>query len=124
MQKFEVKDSKIQGKGLFATTNIDAGETIVIWRPKVLTKDQASKLPAEEQKRYLYADGENVLWMQPPERFMNHSCDPNTHVEDKSDVALRDIEVGEEITSDYLDLESEDFSCNCGAKNCRRPVGD
>ena len=121
LHKFEIKNSKINGKGLFVTDLIKKGETVVAWNPKVLTKEEASKLPAEEQKRYLYSDGDNMLWMQPPERYMNHSCDPNTQVVGRSDVALRDIQKGEEITSDYLDSDTEDFACNCGAKNCRRP---
>jgi SET domain-containing protein len=50
---------------------------------------------------------------------MYHSCDANTHVVGKSDVALRDIAIGDEITSDYIDLETENFSCNCGSPNCR-----
>lgn len=119
-QKFIVKDSKISGKGLFATSLIKEGETVVAWNPKVLTKEEAGKLPPEEQKHYLYPEGDNVLWMQPPERYMNHSCDANTHVVRKSDVASRDIRPGEEITSDYLGLEASDFECNCGSPNCRK----
>ncbi len=120
-QKFEVRDSKINGKGLFATSLITKGETVVEWHPKVLTKAEAGQLPNAEQKHYLYPDGEKMLWMQPPERYMNHSCDANTHVVGKSDVASRSILAGEEITSDYIDLETENFECNCGALNCRRP---
>lgn len=120
--RFEIRSSAIQGKGLFAVTLIKKGETVVDWHPKVLTKDESKKLPADEQKHYLYPDGENMLWMQPPERYMNHSCNANTHVVRKSDVASRDIQPGEEITSDYLDLETENFKCNCGAINCRKPA--
>jgi SET domain-containing protein len=119
--KFEVKKSKISGKGLFATALIKKGETVISWNPKVITKEEASKLPEDEQRHYLYPEGDNMLWMQPPERYMNHSCDPNTHTVGRGDVALSDIQPGEEITSDYLDLETEDFACSCGAKNCRRP---
>ena len=120
--KFEVKNSKISGKGLFAAGLIKKGETVVAWKPKVITKQEASKLPEDEQKHYLYPEGDNMLWMQPPERYMNHSCDANTQVIGRSDVALRDILPGEEITSDYLDLDTEDFDCSCGAKDCRRPA--
>lgn len=120
-QKFEIKDSKVNGKGLFAIKIIKKGETVVRWHPKVLTKEEASKLPLREQKHYLFPDGNALLWMQPPERYMNHSCEANTQIVGKSDVASRDIMPGEEITSDYLDLHTEDFECNCGAPNCRRP---
>lgn len=117
--KFEIKNSKIHGKGLFATSLIKKGETVVAWNPKVLTQAEASQLPENEQKHYLYPDGDKLLWMQPPERYINHSCDANTHVVGKSDVARRDIQKGEEITSDYLDIDTEDFECSCGADNCR-----
>ena len=36
-----------------------------------------------------------------PERYVNHSCANNTGVEEFTDVAVRDILPGEEITSDY-----------------------
>jgi uncharacterized protein len=120
-QSFEVKESTIQGKGLFAKGKIAKGEAVVEWHPKVLTKEEASKLPAVEQKHYLYPDGDKLLYMQEPERYVNHSCDANTHVVNRSDVASRDIEKGEEITSDYLDLDTEDFACSCGTSKCRRP---
>ena len=117
--KFEVQTSHINGRGLFATSRIPKGEVVVTWHPKLLTKAEAAHLPADEQKHYLYPEGDTMLWMQPPERYMNHSCNANTHVVGQSDVASRDIQPGEEITSDYLGLETEDFVCNCGAPNCR-----
>ena len=117
-QKFEVRNSSISGKGLFAITLIKVNETVVSWHPKVLSREEADALPVSEQ-HYLYPDGDKVLYMQAPERYMNHSCEPNTHVVGKSDVASRDIKPGEEITSDYMDLETENFICQCDSKNCR-----
>lgn len=119
-QRYKISDSSIQGKGLFATQLIKKDETVVTWHPKVLTKEEASQLPVDEQKHYLYPDGDKMLWMQPPERYINHSCNANTHVVGQSDVASRDIQPGEEITSDYIDVETEDFVCVCGSKNCRK----
>lgn len=87
----EVKPSAIQGKGLFAKAPFKKGEVVVAWRPKVLTKEEAAKLPADEQKHFLYPDGDKLLWMQPPERYVNHSCNANTRVVGKADVAVRDI---------------------------------
>jgi predicted PhzF superfamily epimerase YddE/YHI9 len=116
---FEIKDSHIQGKGVFAKRKINKGETVFEWHPKVLTIKQAQELPKEELDHYTYPDGESILWMQPPERFVNHSCDANTKIVGRSDVANRDIHPGEEITSDYLDSETENFTCGCGVTNCR-----
>jgi uncharacterized protein len=120
--EFEIKKSPISGRGLFATQLIKQGETVVTWHPKVLTKSVAQALPEDEQKHYLYPDGDKMLWMQEPERFVNHSCEPNTHVVGMSDVASQDIQVGEEITSDYMDLETEEFECHCGSLHCRKPA--
>jgi len=117
--KVEIRNSILHSKGLFATEKIKKGEVVVAWQPKVITKDEATELPEDEREHYLYPDGEKLLWMQPPERYINHSCNPNTYVVGKSDVASRDIEAGEEITSDYVDLETENFICNCGAANCK-----
>jgi SET domain-containing protein len=112
-------ESPISGKGLFAIEKIKKGEVVVSWNPKVLSQQETTKLPTHERKHYTYPEGDHVLWMQPPERYMNHSCDANTQVVGRSDVASRDIAIGEEITSDYLDIETEDFVCNCGSANCR-----
>lgn len=120
--KVRVRDSLISGKGLFATQTIRKGEAVLQWHPKVLTKEQAAKLPKDEQEHYLYPDGDKMLWMQPPERYVNHSCESNTHIVDQSDVASRDILPSEEITSDYMDLETENFKCTCGSSRCRKPA--
>lgn len=116
--KVEVRNSAISGKGLFATTMIRKGETVLFWHPKELSREEAAELPASEQ-HYMYPEGDIMLYMQPPERYVNHSCEPNTHVVGKSDVASKDIQSGEEITSDYMDIETENFVCHCGSKNCR-----
>lgn len=39
--------------------------------------------------------------MMIPERYVNHSETPNTKPVAKSDVAIRKIKAGEEITSSY-----------------------
>ncbi len=88
------------------------------WNPIVLSKEQAEALP-ETEKHFLDTEGDKVLWMQEPERFMNHSCVPNTKIVGRSDVALRMIPSGEEITSDYIDTPYENFRCNCGSGRCR-----
>ncbi len=60
--------------------------------------------------------------MQSPERFVNHSCDANTSVKNKCDIASRDIKKGEEITSDYSNQGVELFKCCCGSKNCKKII--
>eukprot|EP00581_Thalassiosira_minuscula_P003052 CAMPEP_0183745294 /NCGR_PEP_ID=MMETSP0737-20130205/66164_1 /TAXON_ID=385413 /ORGANISM="Thalassiosira miniscula, Strain CCMP1093" /LENGTH=237 /DNA_ID=CAMNT_0025980951 /DNA_START=78 /DNA_END=791 /DNA_ORIENTATION=- len=77
-------------------------------------------------------DWNQHIFMDLPARFLNHSCDPNIGVggELNADgsydfVALRDIEVSEEVCFDYETTEYEvgAFSeCLCGATNCRGSI--
>lgn len=119
-EDLEIKKSPIAGRGLFATRAIARGSVVLVWHPKILSQAEAKALRDDEQN-FLIPEGNHVLWMQPPERYMNHSCQPNTHAIGHSDIALRDIQPGEEITSHYIDQETENFECRCGRANCRNP---
>ena len=57
--------------------------------------------------------------MQSPERFVNHSCESNTTVKNRSDIAIKNIKKGEEITSNYSSHGIESFKCKCGSKGCK-----
>ncbi|PIS42917.1 MAG: hypothetical protein COT24_01035 [Candidatus Kerfeldbacteria bacterium CG08_land_8_20_14_0_20_40_16] len=122
MANIIVKKSKINQRGVFANRDFKKGEVVLKWKPKkILTKKEASALP-EEEKHYVsnYQLNEFIL-QSPPERYVNHSCEPNTEVINGCDIALREIKKGEEITSDYgKDNVFIHFKCNCGSKNCRK----
>lgn len=116
-----VKKSKLNKKRVFAAHDFRRGEVVLKWKSKrILTKNEVDRLP-ESERHYVshYTHGEYLL-QQAPERFVNHSCDPNTKVQNNSDVAIRDIKKGEEITSDYsvADIQIH-FTCKCGSKNCK-----
>ncbi len=75
-----------------------------------------------------YLANGKVVVLQPPERHINHSREPNTYVKTLAGVrhviALRDICSGEEITYDYRvnGYGSAVWTCNCGAARCRKTV--
>ena len=97
-----VRPSSIEGLGVFAKRAFKKGETVLRWRPKRLSEAEFHSA-APSERRYLGTldDGTRVL-MQAPERFVNSdSSAPNTQTVGESDVAVRDISPGEEITSDY-----------------------
>ena len=96
-----VRESAIEGLGLFARRPFKAGEAVLTWRPKRLSEAEFRDTPAP-LRRYLGVldDGTKVL-MQSPERYVNSAAEPNTCTAGESDVALRDIEAGEELTSSY-----------------------
>lgn len=92
-QTTEIKPSPIEGKGLFATADFQAGDVIV---PHFMTKATG-------------ADG-RTNWDQSEQcRFTNHSGDANCIIVPDDDyvklVADRDIVKGEELTGDYSSCE-------------------
>ncbi len=60
--------------------------------------------------------------------FLNHSCNPNCYIDwqNLNLVALRDIQIGEEISFNYNTSEYDlinlvkncSFKCGCNSKNC------
>ena len=117
MTDVEVRESKIEGKGVFALRDFKKGERVLEWGArKELSEEELAALSEEERRRYVsFKDGKYLLSGEPM-RYINHSCDPNTLPKDNGDVAIRDIKAGEEITSSYRD---EGVVCNCGAANCK-----
>ena len=54
-------------------------------------------------------------------RFMNHSCEPNTHVRGQEVIASHAIEPWEDVTFNYNTTEfdlAEPFDCHCGSPGC------
>lgn len=129
--------SQIHGYGGVTTRPFPRGATVVHGDGVVYTDDvefddtYALVLPADES-----GTGEAMFFdLVCQTRWFNHSCEPNTVVELEWDaasqtmtawwVALRDLEVGEEITYDYAMSDGspyDEFSCSCGSKHCRGHV--
>lgn len=119
-----VKTSKIHGKGVFACRDFKKGEIVVKWDvTRLLTIEEFEKLPESKKKYVEHFNGKHIL-MQGPARYVNQSCNANTHAENFCDVASREIKKGEEITADYSKTMEKNSSmkCNCGCKNCRRLI--
>ncbi len=128
--KTEVRESKIHGRGLFATMDIAKDEIVAvkgghIVDRKTLRERITPRLgPVEIQiGQDLFiapvTDEERVLSML----YSNHSCNPNLGVRGEiTFVAMRDIRVGEELTHDWATTDDDEYSveCECGAANCRK----
>ena len=128
MKKVEVRQSKIKGKGVFATRSIAKGEVILtIDDSVVISPDDPvlSKLIGSEPDPCDYLPDGTIVLMQEPERYINHSCDPNvyTYSADKKRflLAMRDIGEGEELVFDYAmgQVGGDWLDCQCGSRNCR-----
>jgi SET domain-containing protein len=122
-----VKESKIQGKGVFARTAIPKGTVIIEYTGERISKKEGLRRDKiQKQQGQFYVFALNAQWSVDgatggDARFINHSCDPNCKYERKDGkiwiCALRNIKAGEELTYDYEDGKKE-MPCNCGAKNC------
>lgn len=119
----------IEGRGLITTAPIAVGEVISRLQsdePR-MTLAKLYQLSSDEQDELMHycyqCDDEHIVCEQGIERFMNHSCDPNTWwADDHTMIARRDIAMGEEITYDYATTEITvpfEMNCRCGSPNCR-----
>ena len=133
---FEIKKSKIAGKGVFALKKIAKGQTICFLTGELCTLDEIIKRcneGKEEPSDPLGVEDEKYLDLDAVPRIFNHSCNPNSYIRGKNElVALKDIKNGEEITYDYSTTMNDNevkikkagralwtCECNCGSKNCR-----
>ena len=130
--KTKVRESKIHGQGLFATSDIAKDEIVVVkgghivdrktLREKIIPRlgpveiqidDDLFIAPVIEEEREL-----SML-------YSNHSCDPNLGMRGEiTFVAMRDIRAGEELTHDWAMTDDDDYSieCKCGAPDCRKTL--
>jgi len=128
--KTEVRESKIHGRGLFATADTAKEEIVAVKGGHVIDRKAlrdkiAPRLgPVEIQIDHdLFiapvTEEERELSML----YSNHSCDPNLGIRGEiTFVAMRDIRAGEELTHDWAMTDDDDYSveCKCGAPNCRK----
>ena len=124
-----VRPSTIEGLGVFAERPFRRCESLlIIDDSRIVDGAHHPLLPTEDPRFCDYLARGKVIWMQPPERHINHSCDPNTYTKtlhgQRHVLALRDIAAGEEITYDYCINGGGDtvWQCHCSAARCRREI--
>ena len=127
-----VKGDVIHGNGLVADKPIKVGEIVSqmnVGTPTMTIQELLEKTPEQQEHllHYAYQCSEiHLAFEGEPERFMNHSCDPNIGwLDDNTMIARRDIAEGEEITYDYAMTEISvplDMICGCGSPLCRGRV--
>ena len=125
-------ENVVEGKGLVATGLIHEGEVVSRLEPNqpVYLIEEILTWPPGKQEvilEHAYQCSEtHYVSEQGSERFMNHSCDPNTWwADDDTMIARRDIQPGEEVTYDYSTTEVAVrfvMECMCGSPHCRGTV--
>jgi uncharacterized protein len=139
---FEVRRSRIQGRGVFATRTIAAGTRLIEYRGQIIDEDEADRrYPWKDDERhhtFLFrledgsvidaGTGGNAA------KYINHSCDPNCEaVEEDGRIfiyAVREIGRGEELVYDYHFILDEPhnaankklYPCYCGTAACRGTI--
>jgi hypothetical protein len=118
------------GYGVFATRFIPRG-TMTWVRDKLDQAFTASRMSAMDRsyweilEKYSFVDrnGHAILCWDLA-RFVNHSCEANCLGAGYDfEIAVEDIEPGEELTDDYGTLNlAAPFACSCSARGCRRAV--
>jgi uncharacterized protein len=136
---FEVRHSRVHGRGVFALRRIRKGTHIIEYLGERVSHQLADRRYADKDPK----DGHTFLFTVDAKtvidagvdgneaRFVNHGCDPNCQTVQIGKrifiEAIRTIRPGDELAYDYrIQRDADDpadvdivFRCLCGAKNCR-----
>ncbi len=139
-KNLEVKDTGKYGKGVFATKDISADDTLIVMGGYIIDIEEENNLddfqidkPIEISDEFSFCPKQPSDMDLMPQHYVNHSCEPNTGFKGSNFmVAIRDIKEGEEIVYDYAMIiasnpNSENYfemECTCGTKNCRKTINE
>ena len=120
---FELRKTAGKGEGIFATRFFKAGEIVMVGKiEKKLDKNHSHASQVGENE-YVFHAGQITK--------VNHSCNPDCGIKLNETgahdfVAMRDINVNEEITFDYAmrnyGVDYFPKHCKCGSENCRGSI--
>jgi len=130
--KTEVRESKIHGRGLFATADIAKDEIVAVKGGHIVDRKTLREkiTPLLGPVEIQIGDDLFIAPLTSEERelsmlYSNHSCNANLGIRGKiTFVAMRDVRAGEELTHDWVMTDDDDYSvgCKCGEPNCRKTV--
>lgn len=137
----EVRETKKNGRGVFAIADIKKDEIVSAVGGYIMTLDEFGELPEELMHYPSQIHEELVLGVKNIHEiddayYFNHSCEPNIGYGGQVFFrAMRVIAEGEELTFDYgmelypskTDIPEgkpafDTLECNCGKKNCRKII--
>jgi len=116
------------GNGIFAQQSLKKGELLAVFGGVVYQWDTFINLPEHERSLCIQVEDDLFLVPRPIGNgdYVNHCCNPNAGLSGQiALVAMRDIHPEEEICFDYAMSDTrpyDEFSCDCGAPNCRHSV--
>jgi hypothetical protein len=111
------KESLIHGKGIYTTKDIKVGDIFYVIPVETIAN--------EPRPSWAYL-GENT-WVSDEVvlNYINHHCEPNAILDVSREpklIAIKNINVEDEITVDYsqTELNGVKVLCGCGSKNCKK----
>ena len=132
--RIEVRESRVHGRGVYATKPIPKGARIIEYTGQRVQWEDATD---DENNPHTFLFGLESGKVINPEiggndaRWINHCCDPNCEAIEEDDrifiYAMRHIEAGQELFYDYAmeidepvtEESKKEFACQCGSSNCR-----
>jgi len=127
--KAQMRVTPGKGSGSFAISKISKGEIVASFGGNVINQSELTNYSTDRVSRSLQLSSDTYLLSgDVPEAgdMINHSCEPNCGISGTSSVqALRDIEIGEELSFDYAMSDSsqyDEFTCACGKDKCREKI--
>ena len=128
---YKIKKSKIDNRGLYASTYIKKDSKIIEYKGKIITVKETETNPKFDNDKAIYLFNLNKRYDLDGDfryntaRLINHSCDPNCEVDGVGlklwIYSLRDIKKNEELTYDYgfsFDKDYKNYPCRCGSNKC------
>ena len=124
--KCEAREIAADSCGVFAIERISKDELVSLWGGKIMQGNELDPCMPRFTQRVLQIDESLYLLTaeeKEPNDCFNHSCEPNLGFFGQIGlVAMRDIEIGEELTFDYAMSDGgpyDEFECLCSSLNCR-----
>ena len=137
---WKVINSKIHGKGIFASKNIKKGTKIIQYIGEKVKKNEGDRRSELRIKKYLNSNKTGSVYifelnktydidgspLYNKARYINHSCEPNCEVDVTDDKiwisSIKNIRKNEELSYDYgYSFDKDDYldhQCKCGSKYC------
>ena len=125
---FKVRRSRIQGRGLFALSDLPARRKLGELGGELITEREARRRARSADCIMIveFGDGTalDATHSGSPFRYVNHSCEPNAFMRlyrgRVEFYALRRVKAGEEVTCDYGETHHDGaLPCRCGSRRCR-----
>jgi uncharacterized protein len=125
---FQVRRSRIQGRGLFALSAVPARRKLGELGGELISQREARRRARVSDCITIVEFGDGTALDASRTgtyfKYVNHSCEPNTFMRlyrgRVEFYTLRRVEAGEELTCDYGETHHDGkLACRCGSERCR-----